>query len=50
MVQFGLKLQDNVVPKWADAYLDYKGLKGILSKRAKAWEAEVLANAKANQR
>eukprot|EP00611_Tribonema_gayanum_P031000 TRINITY_DN879_c0_g7_i1.p1 TRINITY_DN879_c0_g7~~TRINITY_DN879_c0_g7_i1.p1 ORF type:complete len:710 (+),score=202.63 TRINITY_DN879_c0_g7_i1:218-2347(+) len=47
MVQFGLKLQDNIVAKWADHYLDYKKLKVVLSKKSKAWEAGVLAAAKA---
>jgi SPX domain protein involved in polyphosphate accumulation len=50
MVQFGLKLQDNLVAKWAPYYLDYKRLKGVLGKKVKAWEAEVLATAKAKAR
>ena len=50
MVQFGLKLQDNIVAKWSDNYLDYKKLKQALSKREKAWAAQVLAQAKAKSR
>jgi SPX domain protein involved in polyphosphate accumulation len=50
MVQFGLKLQDNIVAKWSDSYLDYKKLKQNLSKRVKAWETSVLAEAKAKAR
>ncbi|KAG5190537.1 EXS family-domain-containing protein [Tribonema minus] len=49
MVQFGLKLQDNIVAKWADHYMDYKKLKTELTRRYKAWEAAALADAKQNK-
>ena len=35
MVEFGLKLEDNKVDKWAREYIDYEKLKAVL-KRAKA--------------
>lgn len=35
MVEFGLKLEDNKVGKWANEYIDYEKLKAVL-KRAKA--------------
>ena len=36
MVEFGLKLQDNKVSKWADKYLNYERLKTLLKKAKSA--------------
>ena len=31
MVEFGLKLEDNKVDKWAHEYIDYEKLKAVVS-------------------
>ena len=41
MVEFGLKLSDNKVSKWADKYLNYVRLKGLLKKVKAAQKVRV---------
>lgn len=36
MVEFGLKLEDNKVAEWSEKYIDYEGLKQILTKASAA--------------
>lgn len=36
MVEFGLKLEDNKVAEWSEKYIDYDGLKQILTKASAA--------------